>query len=152
MTQVAGRAGRGIIAGEVVVQTCMPDNPTILLAAKQDYEGFYREEIATRELFEYPPISQMVKVAFSCEKLGLVKAFAEQFRNGLQGLLPASYELHPVIPAGHAKVKDQYRFQFLIRGPGVASVTKALEAMQQKVSLPKGVRLRIDVNPVSTYF
>lgn len=151
-TQVAGRAGRGNIPGEVIIQTCMPDNSTIQLAAKQDFEGFYKEEIPLRELFRYPPLVQMVKIAFAGMDAKKTVDIAEQMRSMLIQHLPGTYELHPVIPAGHAKVKDKYRYQFLIRGPQIAPVNRAIEAIQMKVKVPTGVSMRIDVNPLTTYF
>ena len=68
ITQVAGRSGRGVIPGEVIIQTCLPENATIQYAANQDYVGFYQEEIAIRELFHYPPFMHMAKLLFSGEQ------------------------------------------------------------------------------------
>lgn len=152
ITQVAGRAGRGKIPGEVIIQTCMPDNSTIQLAARQNYESFYQEEIAVREAFHYPPHSQMAKVAFAGEDATATFNAAEQLRQQLLPLLPETYQLHPVIPAGHAKVKDKYRFQFLIRGPTMPPISRALDAIQQNFKLSSGISYRIDINPSSTYF
>lgn len=152
ITQVSGRAGRGVLAGEVVIQTNLPDNSTIQLAARQDYVAFYEEEIAVRELFQYPPFSQFVKVAFSGTNPAQIQQIAEQFRQGLVERLPSAYQLNPLIPSGHAKVKDKYRFQFLVRGPAIYPINQALASVQEKVKLPSTVSVRIDVNPTSTYF
>ena len=65
ITQVAGRSGRGNTSGEVIIQTSLPDNATIQYAARQDYAGFYTEEIAAREMFGYPPFKHMAKLLFS---------------------------------------------------------------------------------------
>lgn len=152
ITQVSGRAGRGSMPGEVIIQTCMPDNPTIRLAAEQNYEGFYAEEIGVREIFQYPPFTQMAKVSFSGENASGTESVAEQMRQQLLALLPSNYQIHPVIPAGHAKLKDKYRYQFLIRGPGMGAITRALDAVQQTFKVPGKVSYRIDVNPSSTFF
>ncbi len=152
ITQVAGRSGRGSIAGEVIIQTGMPKNSTICLAAKQDYEQFYAEEIGVREAFQYPPHSQMAKIFFSGENVNITRGAAEDLRQRLMALLPQSFQLHPVVPAGHAKVKDKYRFQFLIRGPNMAPISRALDGVLQAVKLPSGLSCRVDINPVSTYF
>lgn len=152
ITQVAGRAGRGELPGEVVIQTCLPENGTIQLAARQDYEAFYSEEIAVRELFHYPPFSAMAKLLISGEKERQVEEAGQQLRAALLTRLPADFELYPVIPAGHAKVKDRFRYQFLIRGPSVQPICRALEALQPKRNLPKSLRLHIDINPLSTFF
>ena len=153
ITQVSGRAGRGAIAGEVIIQTCMPDNSTIQIASQQDFNKFYAEEIAVREMFHYPPFAQMIKISFSGIDAGQTNQAAEQMRQQLiHQLNNASYEINAVIPAGYAKVKDKYRFQFLIRGPAVTPVNRAIAALQQGFKLPKDVKMRIDINPTSTFF
>lgn len=152
ITQVAGRAGRGVIPGEVIIQTCMPDNTTIQLAAQQDFEKFYEEEVKSRHLFHYPPHQQLIKVIFSGKNCHQTYEWASKLRNDLISLLPATVELHPVMASGYAKVKDKFRFQFLLRGPSIPPMNAALYAAQQQLNLPKVVQMRIDVNPISTYF
>ena len=152
ITQVAGRAGRGAVAGEVILQTCMPDNSTIQLAAKQDYTGFFKEEMAARQLFNYPPYSSMVKVCFTGPDQKKAEGTAAQFRQELLKHLNADYELNPVVPAGHAKVKDKYRFQFLARGPSIYAINRAIKAAQNSSTIPSNIRLFADINPLSTFF
>lgn len=151
LTQVAGRSGRGAIPGEVIIQTSLPDNATIQLASKQDYEGYYKEEIAIRTLFRYPPIVQMVKVAFSGDSEGHTREAAENLRKAVIGMLPNDFEIHPVVASGHAKVKDKFRFQFLLRGPNISAINKALMKVLEETDI-KGIRIKIDVNPTSTFF
>lgn len=152
ITQVAGRAGRGQSKGEVIVQTCMPDNRTIGLAARQDYSTFYEEEIEVRKLFSYPPFSSLAKLTFSGEHEAGTKRAAECFREALLLLLSPAYELNPVIPSGHAKIKDKYRFQLLIKGPNIYDISGAIEEAKSKGIVSKGIYLLIDINPSSTFF
>lgn len=152
ITQVAGRAGRGHSPGEVIIQTLMPDNPTIQLAAKGDYTGFIQEELKSREVFQYPPFAQLAKLLFTGWEADLVQESAHRFRTALQQKLTDAFDLHPVLPAGHAKIKDRYRFQFLVRGPKGYLLSQHLEEVQKEVVLNRKVRLLIDVNPISTYF
>lgn len=152
ITQVAGRAGRGQTRGEVIVQTCLPDNPTIGYAAGQDYNKFFEEEISVRQLFNYPPFASLVKLTFSGEDALETRKTAEILRTQLTAALPKDYELHAVVPAGHAKIKDKYRFQLLIRGPAIYPVSQALASLKLNAPLPKSVHLLIDVNPTSTFF
>ncbi len=152
ITQVSGRSGRGALSGEVIIQTCMPDNPTIQLAAKQDYEGFFEQEMAVREIFGYPPVKRIVKFAFSGKDQKKTFQFAGNIRQYLCGQLPKEFVLHPVIPSGYTKVKDRFRYQFLVRGPSTGPITKAYEEMQVKIALPSSIRLAVDVNPSSTFF
>lgn len=152
ITQVAGRSGRGVIPGEVIIQTAVPDNATIQYAAKQDYVGFYQEEIAGRELFRYPPFTHMAKLLFSGKEAKQTQAVAESIRHALIQQLPPHFEFNPVIPCGYAKIKDQYRFQFLVRGPTMALLNGALQAVQGRQLVPRQVKLFVDVNPSSTFF
>lgn len=149
ITQVAGRAGRGELPGEVLIQTQMPDNQTIRQAAAQDFESFYETEIATREAFHFPPFSHLMKLVFSGEEALLTETVANQVRETLCKNLDNRYLLHPVAPCGHAKIKDQYRFQCLIRGAHVYPFTAA---MQNLPSLPSGIKMHIDIDPLSTFF
>lgn len=152
ITQVAGRSGRGAIPGEVIIQTSLPDNGIIQYAAKQDFMGFYHEEIAVRELFGYPPFSQMAKFLFSGKNLRQTADVAEQIRGALTQILPSQFEFNPVVPCGHTKVKDLYRYQFLIRGPTMNYLHDALKTIRERHPMPRQVKLFIDVNPSSTFF
>ena len=124
LTQAVGRAGRGRLPGEAVIQTYQPDHYAVVRAAAQDYEGFYREEILYRELLGYPPASHMLAVQVlardegSAEKLAkrladeTQKAFCEmtEKRQGvMQFMGPA--------PASIGKINDIYRFVFYIKCP-----------------------------------
>lgn len=152
LTQVAGRSGRGTLAGEVIIQTCMPENEIIAMAAKEDYYAFYESEIASRELFKYPPFSRLVKVSFSGTNEKMTREFGERFRKEVIKRLPEENEIHPMNPAGHAKVKDHYRYQFLIKGPTIPAISQALNAAKQQIGFSKDVKTHIDVDPSSTFF
>src|SRR5262249_4171808 len=119
---------------------------------KGDFLSFYESEIATRQLFNYPPFTQMVKVSFSGTQEALVLKVAEELRLKLRQKLPPSFDTHPTIPCGYAKIKNRYRFQFLVRGQSTYPISRALEVLLQTVRLPKEIRISIDVNPTSTYF
>ncbi|KIA78565.1 Primosomal protein N' [Parachlamydia acanthamoebae] len=152
MTQVAGRAGRGITQGKVIIQTHIPDNSTIQLASQQNYTAFFEEEISSRELFNFPPFSSMVKLNFSGSNEKETLEFSQIFRSKLQTNLPEIFVLSPVIPSGHAKVKDRFRFQFLVRGPSIYAANQAIKTTLQRTSIPHGMKLLVDVNPLTTFF
>jgi primosomal protein N' (replication factor Y) len=151
ITQVAGRAGRGEMLGEVILQTHLPDNSTIQLAAQADFEKFFEEEIEVRKLFNYPPFINLIKISFSGLDQNKTLKFAEYFKHRLMQHLYQNFEWHPVLPAGHAKVKDTYRFQFLMRGNSVYCFQKALEEIKKDLTIPKEIKLKIDINPSSTF-
>lgn len=109
LTQAAGRAGRGKLQGEVVIQTYNPKHYSIETAKKQDYHAFYEEEIRLRKLLAYPPVSHMALMLITAEEEMLAEQMAVRLANvikkagieGLQMIGPASATI--------AKVNDIYR-------------------------------------------
>ncbi len=152
LTQVAGRAGRGFAAGEVIIQTMMPDNWVIQVAAAQDYDHFYEEESKVRQMFHYPPFSQMVKLVFSSKSQEVLCQAAEMWRRKLLESLSKEYEVMPLIPCGHAKIKDNFRYQFFVRGPSSLPVCRTIVILKQQAPMPNSVKCLIDVHPLSTFF
>ncbi len=151
LTQVAGRSGRGSLSGEVFIQTHMPEHPIITLAKAQDFEEFYKREIQTRALFCYPPYAHIVKVVLSSRNAALAKQEASSFREELIALLPPTYQLLPVIPCGYAKIKGQFRFQFLIKAEKLAALLSHFSVVISQKRFRR-TRLFIDVDPLSTFF
>ncbi len=147
ITQVAGRAGRGELAGEMILQTFLPDHPVLKLASAQDFDSFYARELAERKMFDYPPFCQLVKVGCFGKDPEETAERANALHQRVAAALPSDAKLLPVMPAGHPKVKDVYRFQFLIKALKVAPVAALLNTL-----VPQGEGYRIDVNPTSTFF
>ncbi|MEI6243113.1 MAG: primosomal protein N', partial [Chlamydiota bacterium] len=152
LTQVAGRSGRSEIPGEVVIQTLLPDHPIIQLAAKQEFVSFYQKEITEREAFSYPPFSHLIKISFSGTSEDFTQEEGKKFRTELLKQLPTSCEVHPLVPSGHVKVQDRFRYFFLIKGTSVFPMTEAIEKTRQRANLHRKIRLFIDVDPLSTFF
>jgi primosomal protein N' (replication factor Y) len=148
LTQVAGRSGRGALPGKVIIQTHLPDHQVIELAKNQDYEGFFNQEIATRELFNYPPFTHLIKITYQGKDPKEVETTAINFRKALIQQLPSDFEILPVVPCGRTKVKGEFRFQFLIKA---LKMGQLLPLLQKEESGSK-VRLSIDVDPLSTFF
>lgn len=152
ITQVAGRAGRGHLPGEVILQTTVPDNNTIRYAAQQDFESFFREEIEIRKLFGYPPFYQLAKVTISGKNASQTEMYARKLRQAFLQVMPHTFEFQPVLPSGHSKIKDLYRFQFLFKGPSLYLVNDISEKIKKTHPFPHDIRWFIDINPLSTFF
>jgi primosomal protein N' (replication factor Y) len=110
LTQAAGRAGRASIPGEVVIQTYMPEHYAVVCASAQDYEGFYREEIARRELLHYPPAGGMLSVLGTGSDEAETAAFAAELAKKAEESFPESGAA-VIGPAPHyrSKVQDIFR-------------------------------------------
>lgn len=152
IVQVAGRAGRGIQKGEVILQTTLPSHPIMKAAAAQDFASFQKEELAIRKLFDFPPYTRMVKLITLSEEQQLAIDSMHSWLKEIQKHLPANYVCHPPAEAGHFKVKDVYRYQALVRGPNSRAITQALELAEIALSCPRGVQRLVDVDPLSTFF
>lgn len=152
ITQACGRAGRAELKGEVIIQTYMQDNEIIKLAAKQDYLNFYEKEIEIRKIFDYPPFNQMIKILFLSKDESKAKNIANEFRKKLIENIDSSYKIHSVIPSGRAKIKDIYRFQFLIRGKNNLNLSLELEKIKKEYTNLSNISIFIDVDPIDTYF
>jgi primosomal protein N' (replication factor Y) len=148
ITQVAGRAGRGKLPGEVLIQTSMPEHPVLQLAARQDYEAFYSQEVDSRKLVGFPPYSRLVRIVLSGEDVCLLEQFGHDLHARLLRELPSEIEIYPLLPCGRAKVKDRYRFNLLMRIPRPGLVQGVLS----RIHAPAGISMLIDVDPTSTFF
>lgn len=152
IVQVAGRSGRGLEKGEVILQTALHTNPLLHMAARQDYHAFQKEELAIRHMFQFPPYTHIVKLICCCKEEQKAKEALQSWVNELQKRMPSNYICHPPTEAGHAKVKDVFRFQSLIRGPSARAITLALEETERAISFPSSIHRLVDVDPLSTFF
>jgi primosomal protein N' (replication factor Y) len=126
LTQVAGRAGRGELSGEVLVETYYPEHYAIQHAAQQDYTSFYEKEAHFRRVLHYPPFTALANVLVRDRKVenairwsrALAGYFASFEERGVKILGPAAAPL--------ARLRRDYRFQFLLKSPHRAALGKAL--------------------------
>lgn len=151
IAQVAGRSGRGKQAGEVFLQTHLPQHPVIQAAANDDYIRFYKEEISSRECFGFPPFSKMARLLFRGKEEPAVWRAATEAFAAVQHVLPSNYTLHPVSAPGYAKIGEVFRVQFFVRGPSHAGMRAGLSAALEKMRAFCSVRLSVDIDPVSTF-
>lgn len=145
LMQVAGRAGRSELKGEVILQTFFPEHPVLKLAKEQNFDAFYEQALEERRNFDYPPFCHLVKLLFSSKDEKKAEAHAAAVHDKLTKELAPPSQIFPITPAGHPKVKDVYRFQFLIKTPSISLVQKILEPFTSS-------DIRIDVDPSSTFF
>jgi len=153
LTQVAGRAGRGGLPGEVLVETFYPEHYAIQLAARQDYLTFFEKEVQFRRLLHYPPFTALASVLVRDAKIEnairwsrqLSVFLAPQESRGVKVLGPAAAPL--------ARLKREYRFQFILKAPKRAQLTRALSellAFSEEKEIPQKAVL-VDVDPLSLF-
>jgi primosomal protein N' (replication factor Y) len=128
LTQVAGRAGRGSVPGIVLIQTINPDHYAVRMAAAQDYQAFYEKELTFRRMMHYPPFTAMANVLVRSEKQEMAMRMSADL--GLL-LMPPPEKLRLMGPAEAPvpRLKNEYRYQFLIK----ATSRKALNELLQRI-------------------
>ncbi|MEE8390282.1 MAG: primosomal protein N' [Anaerolineae bacterium] len=144
LTQVAGRAGRGLLGGRVIIQTYHPDHYAVTAAAAHNYARFAARELAFRREYGYPPYRRLVKLTCEDESLSRARTEAEALSQVLRDLLarqnlPATDLIGPV-PPFFAQLRGRYRWQILLRHANPAEFLRT-------VPIPPG--WRVDVDPVS---
>jgi len=153
LTQVAGRAGRGTLVGEVFVETYTPDHYAIQLAARQDYPAFFEKELFFRRMMHYPPFTALANVVVRDKKIenairwsrALHGFFAPREQKGLKVLGPAADPLY--------RLRREYRFQFLLKTPKRSLLTQTLTACMEFCAakeIPESAIL-VDVDPTSLF-
>ncbi|HXG01621.1 MAG TPA: primosomal protein N', partial [Bacteroidota bacterium] len=152
LTQVAGRAGRSTLKGEVIIQSHQPKNRTLQHVVDHNYVQFMEEELQERQELQYPPFSRLALIEFKSKNEERVRSEAEGYTRLLRSHLRTATLLGPA-PAVISKINNQYRWHIIVKSPkekdpaGVelrAAIRQALSEMGKKVS---GVRLTVDIDP-----
>jgi len=153
LTQVAGRAGRGELAGEVLVETYYPEHYAIQLAVRQDYVSFYEKEAHFRRMLHYPPFTALASVLVRDRKIenairwsrALAGYFAPFENRGVKILGPAAAPL--------ARLRKDYRFQFVLKSPKRSALSLALSGALDFCDSKKipDTAVIVDVDPTSLF-
>ena len=157
LTQVVGRAGRGDKPGRAVIQTWSPDNDVINLAARQDYDTFYRGEREMRRMLRFPPFLDLFRITISGPEESQVLRACAVVRRSLEPWIkprqhgPEGPEVLGPAPAPVLKVNNRYRYRVLVKcrnGKEIrALLAQVLRAAQQDKA-NRGLSILMDVNPM----
>jgi primosomal protein N' (replication factor Y) len=152
---VAGRAGRGAVAGEVIVQTFLPHHYAIDMAARLAEEEFYERELHVRQMLRFPPFARLAAILVAGPDLEAVRDHAERLSNFMKKrvYLPdfKTVQVLGPTPAPIARIEDQHRWRILGRCPRVRPLHDLLrDALAEYSKLPgRGkVNVTIDIDPV----
>jgi primosomal protein N' (replication factor Y) len=157
LTQVAGRAGRGLDPGKVIIQTFNPDHYSIQMAKDQDFVKFYSEEAWFRRELSYPPFSRLInfRVEAPSQKrsMGAAQEIGEWGRKLLKmRTYGREIEILGPSPAPLVKLKGKYRYQMLIKGKRANTLHRFAEELAEEMNKQwggRGISLSIDVDPIS---
>ena len=147
ISQVAGRAGRAELPGEVYVQTYDPSEPAIALAARGDFRAFAEAELKVREACDFPPFCRLAVVRFRSQDLRLVGDWAQMYAKSLmkwKGL-----NVSEAMPSALEKADGWYRWMLVVRAASAAEIARAWRWISAERPPVSGVRIAIDIDAVN---
>lgn len=154
LTQVVGRSGRGEQPGTAVIQTINPESSVILLAKEQDYDSFYRQELAARKLMIYPPYCDICQLGFVSEEKQAASDAADTMFRLLKALSGEESRVRMIIlgpsVASVPKVSGRYRYRLIIKCRNNADFRNLLSrALLSFSKTPEGKKATVfaDINP-----
>jgi primosomal protein N' (replication factor Y) len=139
LMQVAGRAGRSVMGGRVILQTFQPWHYVIQRASQHDFAGFYQQELENRRQLHYPPFTELIRLEFSDLKWDKAKDVAERMAAEISGKLTdqkiLDIEAIGPAPAFFARVSGNYRWQILLRGQNLRRIMGELRLNDWKIEV-----------------
>lgn len=151
LSQVAGRAGRADLPGEVYIQTFSPEHEAIRAVASgaDSYEGFADGELSERESGAYPPYSRLTCITFKSQNLARLEAVCKSYERHLRNAATGTeVRVGDILPAPLEKAKSLYQYQTLVFAPSVAASNRVLRHVFSMCKPPPDIRVCIDVDAV----
>ncbi|MBP3821008.1 primosomal protein N' [bacterium] len=153
LTQVAGRAGRGEFRGRVFFQTYNPEYYALESAKSQNYNDFYSKEIISREEFDYPPFSQIIRIIMSSENKFRAEKSAQEITLRLHTMIDKfgfgeRLDVLGPTPCVIERINSQWRFQILIKNKLENKGHQFVSEFLSKITIPKDIKMTIDVDPL----
>lgn len=155
LTQAVGRAGRGVLPGEAVIQTYQPDHYAITCAAAQDYESFYEEEILYRELSGYPPVAHMLAVQIYGKEEENVKQLAlrltDVVKSNMDFLQNRKVQVLGPAPANISRINDIYRYVFYLKHSEYDTLVDVKDVLEDTLRQwqPRQISIQFDFDPMN---
>jgi primosomal protein N' (replication factor Y) len=147
LTQVAGRAGRGEMRGEAIVQTFYPEHYSIGFACQQQYEPFFRAEMRFRESMRYPPAMAMVNLIVRAKTFAQAMTEATKLGNELRRV-SVGYEVLGPAPAPMTRIRGEHRVQMFLKGTQRRGMRESVRlALKRYPALRR--RVTVDVDPLT---
>ena len=154
LTQAVGRAGRGDKAGEAVIQTYVPDHYSIQTAARQDYEGFYSQEILYRRMLGYPPAAFLLGIYLSGPEEAFLLEQAERLGDIIRRFRVAGLTVIGPAAAALSRKSDMYRAVIYLKHTEEAALRgarKQIEQVLEQETVWQKIYLQFDYNPLNAY-
>ena len=144
LAQVAGRAGRAELPGEVIIQTYDPSAPAIVAAARGDFAAFAKDELSARKECYFPPYCHLACVNLRSKDMNVVAAWAEMYAKSLMKV--KGLTVSEAVPSALEKAEGWYRWQVVVRAAAVSSIVRAWRWIVGERPPPAALRVAIDVD------
>jgi primosomal protein N' (replication factor Y) len=149
ITQVAGRAGRGDVSGEVIIQTLNPFNETIMYAVAQDFRKFYEYDMEVRKVLNYPPAGHLIAIHFRGLEQAAVRNFAGKFMEQIRPYCHEEVVVTEPEPAPIERIKGKYRYIIILRGAKLKKLREAIRELILHGTTPRDIEVYADVDAQS---
>ncbi len=150
LTQVAGRTGRGILGGEVVIQTYAPHHYAIKESQLHNFEGFYKKEIGIRKELNYPPFSRLARIIISSTDEKKTKSSSNKLALLIHKSITKEKFIIEVLgpaPCPLSKLKGKYRYHILLKCKRPFIIQKILSPLKEEFRVG-GLRIHYDIDPI----
>jgi primosomal protein N' (replication factor Y) len=149
LTQVAGRAGRGDLTGEVIVQTFTPHSPSIQFARRHDFDGFSEQELQFRRQFGFPPFGHCAVLTSRSTHERRAEFTLQTLHLRLKEDLPPHIQLGEVLPSPLVRAHGQFRFQITLRARFARVLSRHVQAVLARTPLPEDVTVVFDMDALN---
>lgn len=151
ITQVAGRAGRGELEGEVVIQTYTPHSPSIQFARHHDFEGYAEQELQFRNQFQFPPFAHVALLGTRSTHERRAEFTLENLHKRLKKNLPPHIELGEPLPSPLTKAHGQFRYQLMLKSTSARALSKYIRDILKQTPPPEDVNIIFDMDALSFF-
>ncbi len=146
LTQVAGRAGRGEMEGEVIIQTFTPHSPSVQFARHHDFLGYAEQDLQFRNQFGYPPFSHVAMLGTRSTHERRAQFTLETLHRRLKENAPPSVTLGEPLPSPLVRSHGQFRYQLMLRSPRAKALTELIQRVLKATPTPDDVHIIIDID------
>lgn len=146
LTQVAGRAGRGDLEGEVIIQTFTPHSPSVQFARKHDFDGFAEQELEFRRQFSFPPYAHCAVLTARSTHERRAEFTLQNLHRRLEEALPEGIVLGDPLPSPLVRSHGQFRFQITLRAHSARPLTRHVQQVLDRTPLPEDVTVVFDMD------
>ncbi len=152
VAQVAGRCGRAEDTGRVIVQSYLPEEPSVKLACDHDFETFATAELLHRQRCQMPPYCRLARLILRDTKLEKLEEAAQVLRKNIDGICQTQQlplKIRGPVPAGIARIENYHRQQILIQAPAAEPIQKLLTHLRRDYLGKVTIHVAVDVDPLN---